>query len=1410
MEKYQNYPKKSFQDILPLCINDPYRASIIYDFFDLIVDISAHSHQNKMNGQKVTKLAGLWAFKTNSPRRSTICTYEEGVETWLPASQAMLHLSLSFLRSIVAENRKLKISPTLPKPLQALLASSVYPPKPASELKLINVPLITLKSDSLSKNPTELLLRVSKSITFNKPDVFNVDDFEVLKYLFENPIDMFDKLTPESCRILKRIENSMDINTDNGLSWTSKIPLPVANNNNDYATEESKVFTVSLSDVPIADYYIWAWMASLSPEVSESKKIIFGRSVIVEVQIDSLNTLLNDDTKRKRWVIVDEILSKKSTLKHRSYTAQDNNRNFPYASPPAVPPKDSPTKNNDINRPISTVTLSNYKDYLDYLSFDEPIETTPTEDNFPNNQSKSKSTTYPNDISSQSPKKQLHNNNSSLNENNGVDHEKEIQGLSIYSTKPLEQKKVSGTGYSYSSPVLYSVYKFNSSTVDDHESSKHNYLQKLKKVRPPSFKSKSPKIDGTQEERESFSNTSTNSKRKMVLGAFDNTLDRIKNTTSITERDLKNKDKSKDQYVPVPVPVPKVDVVGPVAVSQFNSKSIPTTTSSPQLTKPDGYFHNFDYNHEMREPSLPSIDNENQLPPIPKQTITPRTTDNFAIEETTPPLKIEPKSRKNSNNQYNKQDFFSTFNSTTSTISTSGYETAQSDIDGLNQMVVETAQDLDLLLSSRSSEMTNSFDHHVKGFASAPDLGYNRTQLNESFPSPSEENRQQTNNTSSATNVIYPISSPDKRDVLQLKQQRNVPEVLNKQSEFSNYNNQEDIAPLISEKLHINTQNVSVSDISPMTSKSDKTITPSVTYRAQDSWNYIRNEKPERRPPPRSLYFDEIAPPIQEMPLKLPKQNVETIPQKLDISSRDVKGDIQPSKSHSPSRFTPVVPIPSPSRKVSQVNPQDNNSSEKPFDLPKLPSTGEVSRLSKPSREVSSSHLQKPLPGRRAPPTDSPPSNNDNIQEQKISPQSQPPVNESQRESSVSNVLDLVPTPSQQGHTPNYPEHLPTSAGIVGAPLNQRSDNRTDNRNSNDTNASGKRVTITSQNTDCTSPISQPSSPIRSIPEGSESDLHVDQKKGQNQPIQMPITMPMPTPMQMQMQMQMYQNMMMNMKNGQFPPGMPYGPMPPLAGQYFQPPQMADGSQSDLDAPRNVDTGIKESSTPRSDPNTNLSDNQPLMNPDSSYPQDTQQNSVPGYGPYGYFPGYLPYMPYNSQQPQGGVNPNQRLPNMMYPPGYILPPVVTQHNGTEGRNPSQRSSPASSERGGCSPSHNNHQMMSPNGSMISPVQMTPGMTSPYMMSPQMMSPNMKMPMSPMHHGMNPRGGGKFATRHGSPSHGRPPHQRHGVPMIPVNSQLKGIPTMPNYNKNRPHGPLSKADQKNLRAALHADTARFGI
>ncbi|KAG5370070.1 Morphogenesis-related protein [Yarrowia sp. C11] len=392
----------AFLTLIPRCIQTEAHASILYDFMDLLAAIATHGKKNGMGGRKLARLAGSWAFDVNTGADGPV-SFQDGLDAWSRGAEATNHLFFSFLRTMLPTKESRLEANRIPRSLEALLVSSVYPPLPLHKSRLVPVPLVTLTVGKLSSSPLVLLKRAAKTVRFENPAVFATeDDFNTLFFLFKDPKIVEQKLSPESKRVLHDIVQENPLNNevyydtraaewkvrsstlpagqhgnyraktwskhynstftdpatgtrsanphnyvydaDEGYSYkmrsnqnvstweefkqsgfeaTEAIQRPatalsgrsipmnipwastVPGQNGDTAPAvksgyEQKV-TAAVSQVAIDDFFVWVWMSSLSIEQPEMNKALFGRSVVVEVEIAP-------GPGGRRWVVVEEIL----------------------------------------------------------------------------------------------------------------------------------------------------------------------------------------------------------------------------------------------------------------------------------------------------------------------------------------------------------------------------------------------------------------------------------------------------------------------------------------------------------------------------------------------------------------------------------------------------------------------------------------------------------------------------------------------------------------------------------------------------------------------------------------------------------------------------------------------------------------------------------------------------------------------------------------------------------------------------------------------------------------------------------------------------------------------------------------------------------------------------------------------
>lgn len=343
-EKEQDYPKNAFLEIMPNCLSSADHASIVYDFLDLLVRVAAYTKENHLSGRKISKMAGMWAFSGPLPKSLKESTssslgfsnyyadenrhsFIDGLEEWLPASEATFHLLLSFLRSMLPSDTSTKVK--IQRSLQALLASNPYPPENTiSSAHLTSMPLITVYSRKLSSDPIELLARTSKTLLFDKPEFFEaIEDYVVLKHLFKDPNEnIIEKLTPESRKIVDKLcTDKKYYLLKNGWSQEdedARRKRSVDSSEDDYGYDDDdddddgfNVHKASVSRIAIDDYYIWAWMSSISAESSDAKRQLFGKTLVAEFEFQQ------DQVK---WLIIQECLISDGDSEHDLYNSQSS------------------------------------------------------------------------------------------------------------------------------------------------------------------------------------------------------------------------------------------------------------------------------------------------------------------------------------------------------------------------------------------------------------------------------------------------------------------------------------------------------------------------------------------------------------------------------------------------------------------------------------------------------------------------------------------------------------------------------------------------------------------------------------------------------------------------------------------------------------------------------------------------------------------------------------------------------------------------------------------------------------------------------------------------------------------------------------------------------------------------------
>ena len=339
-EKEAGYPKDAFLTIMPKCLSSPAHASIFYDFLDLLISIASNSQHNYLSGRKIAKMSSIWVFNSNKLPTSAFYdatkenSFKDGLDFWKSSSDALFHLLLSFLRAMLPENDADALK--LPKALQSLIITNSYPPELDDSMKtMITIPCVMVKSTKVSSNPYELLSKVRHTLTFEKRSQFgSMESYTILKNLFQksSTAEIVETLTEESRRVLSRL-TADPVESDYELypGWSKDQPSTDA---------DIPLFTqISILEVSLQDYYIWAWLSTLGSDQTSKTKKLFGRSIVVEAGLKGF----------QKWLVVTEqtMLSSeylevfKQPLSHTVSTSRTKSPNLAYDKFKEVPPQPS-------------------------------------------------------------------------------------------------------------------------------------------------------------------------------------------------------------------------------------------------------------------------------------------------------------------------------------------------------------------------------------------------------------------------------------------------------------------------------------------------------------------------------------------------------------------------------------------------------------------------------------------------------------------------------------------------------------------------------------------------------------------------------------------------------------------------------------------------------------------------------------------------------------------------------------------------------------------------------------------------------------------------------------------------------------------------------------------------------------
>ncbi|KAL2123128.1 hypothetical protein VTJ04DRAFT_3583 [Mycothermus thermophilus] len=189
-EQDSQMARDSFKTFIPLSVDNEAKSRIIFDFFDLLSAVAAHSKANGFGGRKLSRMAAWWAFEHTDTGNG----FEGGYKAWLNAADATSHLFFAYLRSLAPEPVLGGIS-LLPLSLQKLLQETEYPPQKPLLLQT-STHRVAMIVDTVSPTPFALLRR-ARHFQYRDEDVALKQWSE-----YEDPVQA---LTEECRRVLKAI-----------------------------------------------------------------------------------------------------------------------------------------------------------------------------------------------------------------------------------------------------------------------------------------------------------------------------------------------------------------------------------------------------------------------------------------------------------------------------------------------------------------------------------------------------------------------------------------------------------------------------------------------------------------------------------------------------------------------------------------------------------------------------------------------------------------------------------------------------------------------------------------------------------------------------------------------------------------------------------------------------------------------------------------------------------------------------------------------------------------------------------------------------------------------------------------------------------------------------------------------------
>ncbi|KAF8519331.1 hypothetical protein BU17DRAFT_6059, partial [Hysterangium stoloniferum] len=261
-ERSSSYPVKAFDDIL-LPLLPPAHSQLLRNVLDLVSSLAAHSEQNGISGNKLSKVLGWWIISSRNVQGSE---WQPFYKQWEAAARQFEHLFLAYIRAQEAQSRMPKRLTQLvkgyPFPKNRREEDGIYLPRSRFSTRSASALFIRIAVDKSAGATTPHPLRIVEDAFNATSESDEVDKFVILwqnirKIANKNDskradgtndsevaLDLSAVLADESIRLLSLVPVTEDPNGATSSLWA---PMTITRGRRSLSVDERPISTATTS-----------------------------------------------------------------------------------------------------------------------------------------------------------------------------------------------------------------------------------------------------------------------------------------------------------------------------------------------------------------------------------------------------------------------------------------------------------------------------------------------------------------------------------------------------------------------------------------------------------------------------------------------------------------------------------------------------------------------------------------------------------------------------------------------------------------------------------------------------------------------------------------------------------------------------------------------------------------------------------------------------------------------------------------------------------------------------------------------------------------------------------------------------------------------------------------------------------